>query len=181
MDPAAQQQSPSNPNTPPAGAPVNTLGNSLNPQQQQAYNRVMATPVNPAVKPAAASTPQPTTPTSAAPPMPTSPSFNLQNHPVSPPPPPPAQPAVPTKSPTTPSQPSPFSAPSFHTAAQEEKNVISYGTDFPPKPKVTEKPLVVTKKSGISPVVVILVGVIFFAAYTFFWLVFFKYPLPFLK
>lgn len=143
---------------------------SLDPKLKEAYDRVMST-----------SLPQtPPTPTQPAPQAPT----------------PPTTPE-PVAAPTTPAPvatPAQSTLPPIPTTAVQPAaptNVVTptpaYTTLSAPEPATTHSSTFVAgaahtapSKSKISPVLLIVLGVVFFAVYSLFWLRFFNVPLPFL-
>jgi uncharacterized membrane protein len=124
---------------------------TLDPKLKEIYERVMSTQVKPAA-PAATPTPQPA-PT-AAPNQPVQPA--TQPQPTVPPVMPQAAPAA-------------AAVPQVMQANVTFSNAAAGG-----KQEATGK------KKGLSPILIIITGVVFFVIYTLFWLKFFSIPIPFL-
>ncbi len=155
--------------------------NQLDPKLKEAYERVMGAPVGTSPQ----STPQPTTP----PPPVTTPPASSQPLPP-PPPPPPAPPAQAVAQPPImpqAAQPMQFAQPipvptgnPFGQPPAQPQQQGQQPQQKQAKPGEASHGFVAGKKGlGISPIFLIVIGIIFLAVYTVFWLKFFNIPLPF--
>ncbi|HET9947228.1 MAG TPA: hypothetical protein VFQ63_04160 [Patescibacteria group bacterium] len=144
----------------------------LDPKLQETYDKLMnfqvpaqtpgqpAAPADPAIAMQTPQTPPPADPM-ATPPAPSSP------------------PVAPTPTQATPAAPAPTippSQPMHHTMPAGDVPVITHSEEVPAeKPKQEFK----AKKSGISPIVWVILGIIFVIVYTLVWVKIFNIQLPF--
>lgn len=130
---------------------------NLDPQLKATYERVMGTNLS---QPTSSSAPQPT----ASPPQPTTPVQTAQ--------------AVPP-TPTSPAQPAPYSpAPQPAVTVPQGSNDAKVVAGNPNATKVVAG---ASKKSGgLSPILIAVALILFFAIYTSVWLFVFKVNLPFI-
>jgi len=142
----------------------------LSPDLKQIYDRVMNTPakgVTATPPPAAAVTSPPTPVTSPAPdPLSTPGSNPIPPKPIAP---------SPTQSATPPVETAPFLTSSPPRPLQGSVGVKSFAMGKEAKP--TENPIIANaEKKGMSKILVIVLLGVFFAAWIFFWVVFFFKP-----
>ena len=133
--------------------------NQLDPKLKEAYDRVMSTTIapnqTPPAAPAASATPA--APTAPVTPVPAVPASNAAS----------ATPAVPA-------------APMQTTTEELHRTTTFVATD----PKTLAGPIgVATKKkgAGVSPILLVLLGVVFFAVYTLVWFNVFNVPIPYIS
>ena len=127
--------------------------NQLDPKLKAAYDRVMSTTITPTTN--VAHPPTPTPPPASAPIPPPHPS-------------PVTSPAAPPPAATPKPHPSNLAIPQPPTTIAQHSAI----------PKVAEPP---QTKSKVSPIVLIIGGVIFIAVYAMLWMNFFQIPIPFLS
>ena len=138
----------------------------LDPKLQDAYNKVMGTQVPPA-------TPSETTPLATPPqttpdtPMPTSPAMPADMTP-------PAMPSTPLPTPTEPS--APVNASPMETVSVGNTPTISYDNVTPTQGFSADK-----KKMKISPVILIIGGIVFLIVYSLVWIKVFNLQVPYIN
>lgn len=143
-----------------------TSPGQLDPKLQEAYDKVMAVPTEPAVPPTA--TPEPTMPTTSPSPDPSAPTA-----PVTP------QPTMPAAEPAP--------APVMPTPAMDTTPVMPTSPDAAPttvtldNPVMNTHPAKVKKPMKVSPVVLIVGGLVLLVAYALIWIKIFNLQVPFIN